>query len=155
MDDLPECLTIGGHPFSRIDSDESIACWVATVDVEGVGESRPVSLVVEPAGAPEPEQLELAALVSGRFGEFVELAAAYLGRRLREPQFGLGHSELAKLDAVDAVLGAPEAAIWSDGTWMLRFAESSLEMADPLGIGVLFNGEVPEEVEDLSGAEPV
>lgn len=64
-------------------------------------------------------------------------------------------SELVELDATESLFGEPEAVIWADGTWLLRFAESRLEMADPFGIGVLFAGTTPYAVEDLSGAEPV
>ena len=113
-----------------------------------------MSLVIEPAATPEPAVLELAAMVVARFDEFSELAAGYLRQRLREPEFGLRHSEVATLDAPEAPFDEPEAVIWADGSWMLRFAESGLEMADPYGIGVLFDGTRPSAVEDLSGADP-
>lgn len=153
VDGLPESVVVGAAAFSRVDSDDSLACWTALIDVEGIDGSRPVSLVIEPAAAPESVVRELAATVMARFGEFAEVAAGYLRQQLREPQFGLRHSELAELDAAEPLFGEPEAVIWADGTWLLRFAESSLEMADPFGIGVLFEGTAPYAVEDLSGAE--
>ncbi|UOQ88028.1 hypothetical protein MUN74_12060 [Agromyces endophyticus] len=122
--------------------------------VDAVGDGGAVSLVIEPAGVPEPAVIELAATVGTRFGEFAELAGEYLRERLREPEFALGQSELVKLDAPEVPFGEPEAVIWADGSWMLRFVESSLEMADPFGIGVLFEGTTPQAVEDLSGADP-
>ncbi|MGV0153878.1 hypothetical protein ACSW29_11115 [Rhodococcus sp. GB-02] len=100
MDDLHESVVVGSAAFSRVDSDDSLACWTSIIDVQGVGASRPVSLVIEPATVPESAVRELAATV------------------------------------------------------MARFAESRLEMADPFGIGVLFEGTTPYAVEDLSGAEP-
>ncbi|KRC62049.1 hypothetical protein ASE14_08375 [Agromyces sp. Root81] len=142
-----------GAAFSRVDSNDSIACWTLITDSEH-GDSRPVSLVIEPAAAPDPTVLELAATVVARFDEFSELAAGYLRQRLREPEFRLRRSEVATLDAPEAPFDEPEAVIWADGSWMLRFAESGLGMADPYGIGVLFDGTRPSAVEDLSGADP-
>ncbi|WP_285181806.1 hypothetical protein [Rhodococcus sp. MEB032] len=154
MDDLPESVVVGSAVFSRVDSDDSLACWTSIIDVQGVGDSRPVSLVIEPATVPESAVCALAATVMARFGEFAEVAADYLRQQLRGPQFGLRHSELVELDATESLFGEPEAVIWADGTWLLRFAESRLEMAYPFGIGVLFEGTTPYAVEDLSGAEP-
>lgn len=154
MAELPQRVAIDGAVFSRVDSDDSIACWTVIRDAEHVGESRPVSLVIEPAATPEPAVLELAATVVARFDEFSELAAGYLRQRLREPEFGLRRSEVATLNAPEAPFDEPEAVIWADGSWMLRFAESGLEMADPYGIGVLFDGTRPSGVEDLSDAGP-
>jgi hypothetical protein len=37
---------------------------------------------------------------------------------------------------------------------MLRFAESRLALADPYGIGVLFEGTSPCGVEDFSDVDP-
>ena len=86
---------VGSAVFSRVDSDDSLACWTSIIDVQGVGDSRPVSLVIEPATVPESAVCELAATVMARFGEFAEVAADYLRQQLRGPQFGLRHSELA------------------------------------------------------------
>lgn len=154
MTDLPEHMVIGGATFSRVDSDDAIACWASTLDAEPRGgATRSVFLLVEPAAAPEPAQLVLAGTVVSRFGDLAELAAQYLRHRLREPEFGLPPAELSTLDASEAPFGEPEAVVWADGTWLLRFTESSLAMADPFGVGVVFEGTTPKDVEDLSHAD--
>ncbi|WP_197029903.1 hypothetical protein [Cellulomonas sp. URHE0023] len=89
---------------------------------------------------PGPVLLELAGTIVSRFGELAELADDYLRQRLREPRFGLQSSELSALDASGVLFAQPVAVIWADGSWMLRFAESSLEMADPFGIGFASRG---------------
>ena len=63
---------VGSAVFSRVDSDDSLACWTSIIDVQGVGDSRPVSLVIEPATVPESAVCELAATVMARFGEFAK-----------------------------------------------------------------------------------
>lgn len=98
---------VGSAVFSRVDSDDSLACWTSIIDVQGVGDSRPVSLVIEPATVPESAVCELAATVMARFGEFAEVAADYLRQQLRGPQFGLRHSELVELDATESLFGEP------------------------------------------------
>ncbi len=146
---------IGDATFSRTGSDDSIACWTSVADAESGGAARVVNLVVEPAAVPDAAMRGLAETVLSRFGELAELAADYLRQRLREPRFGLGSAELSALDAPVAPFGEPAAVIWADGTWMVRFAESSLEMGDPFGVGVVFEGTTPSAVEDLSGADLV
>ncbi|MER7701868.1 hypothetical protein ABTX81_03055 [Kitasatospora sp. NPDC097605] len=53
-----------------------------------------------------------------------------------------------------AGLGSPEVDVYGDG-WMLRFAESGLEIGEPFGVGVWFEGLRPVRVEDLSEAEEI
>lgn len=113
-----------------------------------------MSIVVDPAALPAQRVLQLAAVVVARFDEFTDLASVYLQQRLDEPQFGLKEVELLALQGAEPPFGEPEAVIWADGSWMLRFAESRLELADPYGIGVLFDGTSPCGIEDLSDADP-
>lgn len=114
-----------------------------------------MSIVIDPAAPPGESVLQLAAVVVDRFDEFTDAAAGYLQQRLDEPQFGLSETELQALQGAEPPFGGPEAVIWADGSWMLRFAESRLEMADPYGIGVLFEGTTPSGVEDLSDVDEV
>lgn len=46
-------------------------------------------------------------------------------------------------------LAAPEAIVWADRTWAIRFAESGLRIADPYGILVTFDGTRPVDIEGL------
>lgn len=99
--------------------------------------------------------LQLAAVVVAGFDEFTDLAAGYLQQRLAEPEYRLSDAELRTLQGAEPPFGEPEAVIWADGSWMLRFAESRIELADPYGIGVLFEGSSPSGIEDLSDVDPV
>lgn len=153
MPDIPTHLNIAGTEFARIDSPDSIACWTATLDSAGGDDDRSVSIVIEPAASPEQGVLQLAAVVVARFDEFTDLAAEYLQQRLGEPEYRLSDVELLALQGAEPPFGEPEAVIWADGSWMLRFAESRLEIADPYGIGVLFDGTSPCAIEDLSDAD--
>ncbi|WP_020013005.1 hypothetical protein [Promicromonospora sukumoe] len=147
LPEIPDRLEIAGTAFTRIESPESIACWSAD------GDHRPVSVLTEPADAPDRATLDLTATVLRRFDELADLALAYLRERLREPEHGLSADELATLDAAEPPAAEPAAVVWADGTWLLRFAESRLRLADPYGIGVLFEGTAPSGIEDLSHAD--
>ncbi|WP_285102009.1 hypothetical protein [Promicromonospora sp. MEB111] len=149
--DLPDRLEISGTTFARVESPGTLACWTATAGP--ADDLPPVSVVMEPAAAPDQRASDLAAVVLARFGELADVGADYLRHRLREPGFGLSGAELGMLDAAGPPFAEPAAVVWADGTWLLRFAESDLAMADPYGIGVLFEGTVPSGVEDLSEAD--
>lgn len=151
--EIPALLEIAGTTFTRIESPENIACWSADADPANPGDHRPVSVLTEPAAAPDQATLELAATVLARFDELADLSVTYLRERLREPELGLSADELATLDAAEPPAAEPEAVVWADGTWLLRFAESRLRLADPYGIGVLFEGTTPSGIEDLSQAD--
>ncbi|MDQ0707375.1 MULTISPECIES: hypothetical protein [Arthrobacter] len=154
MADIPHHLDIAGTAFTLIDAPEPIACWTASLEAAHGGSSPTVNIIVEPAAEPGPEVLRLTAEVIARFGELADVAGAYLREELREPGFGLRDDELQALRSDQPPFGEPEAVIWDDGGWMLRFTESPLELADPYGIGVLFEGMTPSAVEDLSDPDP-
>ena len=56
----------------------SFAYWTSIIEVDGIGGSRPVSLVIEPAAVPESAMRELTATVMARFREFAEVVAEFV-----------------------------------------------------------------------------
>ena len=153
MADIPQHLDIAGTAFTLIDSPEGMACWTAMLESADDAGPRAVSVLMEPAAQPGQDLLALTADVIARFDELTGLAGAYLREQLAEPRFGLRDDELLALRGGEPLFGGPEAVIWDDGGWMLRFTESRLDLADPHGIGVLFEGMAPSAVEDLSDAD--
>lgn len=154
MTDIPLQLDIAGTAFILIDAPEPIACWTASLEAADAGPSPTVNIIVEPAAQPGPEILQLTAEVIAHFDELTDVAGAYLREQLTDPRFGLRQDELQSLRSGEPPFSEPEAVIWDDGGWMLRFTESTLEFADPYGIGVLFDGMTPSAVEDLSDPDP-
>ena len=146
---LPDTLEVGGVTFSRVDSPEGLACWTAQND------NGFVSLVIEPPAVPSAEVIDVAVSVITDFPRLTDEAITFLREQLRSPEYGLLPDELALLDGQAAPFDSPEAVIWADGTWMLRFAESGLRMAEEFGIGVNFVGSVPQSVDSFSDAESV
>lgn len=149
MKSIPEAVHIAGVLFTRVDAPNRLCCWTAQT-------SGPVvSLVIEPAASPDVDTLDLAAQVLTGFEQFVETAAAFLRVQLRSAQYSLSAEDMALLDNDPPPFAEPEAVIWGDGTWMLRFTESSLSVADDYGIAVHFSGSALLGVEILAEAEPV
>ena len=149
MTRLPQTIDVNGVALQRLDAPEDIACW------SGAFDGGEITLLIEPAGEPSTQALGAA---KGAIEEFDDLRAAaeqFLLAELANDSWGLAADQRALLAQRPAPFDAPEVVVWQDGTWMIRFAESPLEIAEDYGIGVLFAGRVPVSIEDLSDADEV
>ncbi len=146
MSELPETLTAGDAEFIRAESPEDFAHWTSS------DAARPVSLLIEPADVPSDEVLAIAADVVAQFDDAVERALEFLRETLRASD--LSADDLARLDD-DSRFAEPEAVIWADGTWMLRFADCALDAASEYGVGVSFVGSAPQGVDLFDDAEEI
>jgi len=146
MSTLPETIELDGATLIRIDAPEDIACW--TAGVEGGDGGWTVSIIAEPAEAPTPEAREAAQGVLTEFAALSAAAIRFLVDELQDPALPVADREL--LSAEEPPFGAPEAVVWQDGTWMMRFAECGLTIGEDYGVGVMFAGRTPVAVEDLS-----
>ncbi|MBS1906322.1 MAG: hypothetical protein JST33_07070 [Actinobacteria bacterium] len=151
MSTLPDAIELDGVTLIRIDAPEDVACW--TAGVEGGDGGWTVSIVAEPAEEPSAEAREAAQGIVAEFGALSDAAISYLVEELPGP--ALSAADRALLAAEEPPFGAPEAVVWQDGTWMMRFAECGLEMGDEYGVGVMFAGRTPVAVEDLSDPDEV
>ncbi|MFB7675862.1 hypothetical protein ACFC26_31095 [Kitasatospora purpeofusca] len=147
--DLPATLRIAGLALERTASPPSLACWTGCFPESAGGDAAVVSLVVEPAAPPEEVALQLALDVVSSFDVFVDRAVRYCRTRLRERHFELTPEELSWLDLPELPLAGPEAVVWADRSWAIRFTESRFRLADPFGILVTFNGTQPVDVQGL------
>ncbi|MDH6678409.1 hypothetical protein M2284_002612 [Rhodococcus sp. LBL1] len=152
MDDLPEQIEVRGTVLDRVGLAEEFVCWSAALPGD---EPRTVSIVVEPAGPPTDAAVDSAAEAIAGFDGLAAAASRYLVGELTDPGWALDAEDRARLDGPEAPFDLPEAIIWADGTWMIRFAECALAMGEEFGIGVRFVGSAPVGVEDLSGATEV
>lgn len=146
--DLTGSLDVDGTELHSTAVTDEFACWAAELPGGGT-----VSILVEPAGPATAESIETAAAVIAEFATLAEAASAYLVTALAAPEWGLDAADRARL-ATEA-FAVPEAVVWEDGTWMLRFAQCDLAMGAEYGIGVDFVGRQPVGVEDLSDVDEV
>ncbi|MFF3394070.1 hypothetical protein ACFYW1_24440 [Streptomyces sp. NPDC002669] len=145
--ELPATLHIAGLALSRVESPPSLACWSGDFPVPAGADPAGVNLVIEPPAPPQPATLRRAHDVVSRFDVLVARAVEYCRVRLREERYGLTAEELDRLDLPEPPWGLPEATVWNDRSWMIRFAESGLGMGDPYGILVTFDGTRPVDVQ--------
>ncbi|MEV0191062.1 hypothetical protein AB0I39_21285 [Kitasatospora purpeofusca] len=148
--ELPATVRVAGVVLTRVESPPSLACWTGCFpEPTGAAAGAALSLVIEPAAPPHEAVLHVAHDVVSRFDVLVDQALEYCRTRLREPHFELAPEELSWLDRPELPLAAPEATVWADRSWAIRFTESRLRLADPHGILVTFDGRQPVDVEGL------
>lgn len=147
MTQLPQTIDVSGIALDRLDAPEDIACWSGEFD------GGEITLLVEPAAEPSAQALDAAAGAVADFDELRAVAEQFLITELAGESWGLAADQRALLAQQPAPFDEPEVVVWQDGTWMIRFAESALAMAEEYGVGVLFAGRVPISVEDLSDAD--
>ncbi|MEV0672407.1 hypothetical protein [Mycobacterium sp. NPDC050441] len=152
MNDLPEEIEVRGTVLDRIGLSEELVCWSAALPGD---EPRTVSIVVEPAGPPTDAAVNSAAEAIAGFDGLAAAASRYLVAEFTDPVWALDAVDRARLDGPEAPFGMPEAIIWADGSWMIRFAECGLAMGEEFGIGVRFDGSAPVAIEDLSRATEI
>ena len=147
MTQLPERIDVSGIALDLLDAPEDISCW------SGAFDGGEITLLIEPAAEPSDQALDAAAAAISDFDELRTVAEQFLVTELGGDLWDLPADQRALLDRRPAPFDEPEIVVWQDGTWMIRFAESPLAMAEEFGIGVLFAGRVPVSVEDLSDAD--
>ncbi len=148
MSILPDSIDLDGTTLIRVEAPEDVACW--TAGIEGGDGGWTVSIIADPAEEPSAEAREAAQGVVADFAALSDAAIRYLVEELADPARDLSDSDRALLATEEPPFGAPEAVVWQDGTWMMRFAECGLELGEEYGVGVMFAGSRPVALEDLS-----
>ena len=82
---------------------------------------------------------------------YIKEALAFLKDELRRGRF-LSKDELSLLDVpvCELPFSSPQCTFYAhDKQWLMRFAEGALDICEPYGIGVIFEGEKPLCLENL------
>lgn len=146
-----ESILAGGVTFERVEAPEGIGCW--TAELGDSAEAGSVNILTDDGSTPDPAAVEVAGDIVLNFAELMDVAIAFLREHLHAPDYAISADEQVMIAADPAPFTYPEAAVWADGTWMLRFAESPLQIADPYGVGVLFVGAAPQSIEDFTATD--
>ncbi|WP_107965635.1 hypothetical protein [Campylobacter concisus] len=97
----------------------------------------------------------LAERIASDIDRYVKEALAFLKDELRRGCF-LSKDELKLLDVsvCDLPFSSPQCTFYvRDKQWLMRFAEGELDICEPYGIGVIFDGEKPLCLENLELSE--
>ena len=99
----------------------------------------------------DDETTLLAERIAGDIDRYVKEGLIFLKDELRRERF-LSMDELKLLDVsvCDLPFSSPQCTFYTrDKQWLMRFAEGELDICEPYGIGVIFEGEKPLRLENL------
>ena len=103
----------------------------------------------------DDETTLLAERIAGDIERYVKEALIFLKDELRRGRF-LSEDELSLLDVpvCDLPFSSPQCTYYArDKQWLMRFADGELDICEPYGIGVIFEGEKPLRLENLELSE--
>ncbi len=125
--------------------------WYAQLELksENFGEVA-FCLVCDRAEA-DDETILLAERIASDIDRYIKEALVFLKDGLRR-EHCLSDDELSLLDVpvCDLPFSSPQCTFYAhDKQWLMRFAEGELDICEPFGIGVIFEGEKPLRLENL------
>ena len=97
----------------------------------------------------------LAERIASDIDRYIKEALIFLKDELRRGRF-LSKDELNLLDVpvCDLPFSSPQCTFYAhDKQWLMRFAEGALDICEPYGVGVIFDGEKPLRLENLELSE--
>ena len=103
----------------------------------------------------DDETTLLAERIASDIDRYIKESLAFLKDELRRGRF-LSKDEIKLLDApvCDLPFSSPQCTFYTrDKQWLMRFAEGELDICEPYGIGVIFEGEKPLCLENLELSE--
>ncbi|MBE9836273.1 hypothetical protein [Campylobacter concisus] len=103
----------------------------------------------------DDETTLLAERIVGDIDRYVKEALVFLKDEFRRGCF-LSKDELSLLDVpiCNLPFSSPQCTFYArDRQWLMRFAKGELDICEPYGIGVIFEGEKPLRLENLELSE--
>lgn len=130
--------------------------WYAQLELksESFGEV-PFCLVCKDETGVGDETILLAERIAKDIDQYIKEALVFLKDKLRR-EHCLSDDELKLLDVLvcDLPFSSPQCTFYArDKQWLMRFAEGALDICEPFGIGVIFEGEKPLRLENLELSE--
>lgn len=133
--------------LEKVATDEGFI-WYAELKSESSSEV-PFCLVSADTSDVDDETISLARRIARDIDRYVKDALAFLRDELRR-EYRLGEDELRLLDVpvCDLPFELPQCMFYArDTQWLM--GSGALDICDPFGIGVIFEGERPLRVENL------
>lgn len=126
--------------------------WYAQLELksESFGEV-PFCLVCKDETGVDDETILLAERIAKDIDQYIKEALVFLKDELRR-EHCLSDDELKLLDVpvCELPFSSPQCTFYArDKQWLMRFAEGALDICEPFGIGVIFEGEKPLCLENL------
>lgn len=130
--------------------------WYAQLELksESFGEV-PFCLVCKDETGADDETILLAERIAKDIDRHIKEALIFLKDELRRGRF-LNKDEIKLLDVpvCELPFSSPQCTYYArDKQWLMRFADGELDICEPYGIGVIFEGEKPLRLENLELSE--
>jgi hypothetical protein len=144
-------MTLKFGELEKVATDDGFI-WYAEVkfDSKNFGQVTFCLVSTESAGV-DKKSILLAERIASDIDWYVKEALAFLKDELRRGCF-LSKDEIKLLDApvCELPFSSPQCTFYAgDKQWLMRFAEGELDICEPYGIGVIFEGEKPLCLENL------
>ena len=144
-------MTLKFGELKKVATDDGFI-WYAEVKLKSaIFGQVPFCLVSTDGAGADDETTLLAERIASDIDRYVKEALAFLKDELRRGCF-LSEDELKLLDLPVCKLpfSSPQCTFYArDKQWLMRFAEGALDICEPFGIGVIFEGEKPLCLENL------
>lgn len=144
-------MTLEFGELEKVTTDDGFI-WYAQTGLKSEIFDRVAFCLVSTDGADgDDETTLLAERIASDIDRYIKEALAFLKDELRRGCF-LSKDELRALDVpvCDLPFESPQCTFYAqDRQWLMRFAEGALDICEPFGIGVIFEGEKPLRLENL------
>ena len=144
-------MTLKFGELEKVATDDGFI-WYAEMKLESeIFDQVTFCLVSTDRADVDVETTLLAERIAQDIDRYIKEALAFLKDELRRGRF-LSEDELSLLDVPVCKLpfSSPQCTFYArDKQWLMRFAEGELDICEPYGIGVIFEGEKPLCLENL------
>ncbi|WP_315509410.1 hypothetical protein [Campylobacter showae] len=130
--------------------------WYAQLELKSESFAEvPFCLVCKDETGVDDEAILLVERIAKDIDQYIKEALVFLKDELRR-EHCLSDDELKLLDVpvCELPFSSPQCTFYArDKQWLMRFAEGALDICEPFGIGVIFEGEKPLRLENLELSE--
>ena len=148
-------MTLKFGEFEKVATDDGFI-WYAEMKLESeIFDQVPFCLVSTDGAGADDETTLLAERIASDIDRYVKEALAFLKDELRRG-YSLNKDELSLLDVpvCELPFSSLQCTFYArDKQWLMRFAEGELDICEPYGIGVIFEGQKPLCLENLELSE--
>ncbi|ORI02359.1 hypothetical protein [Campylobacter concisus] len=144
-------MTLKFGELEKVATDDGFIWYAETWLKSEIFDQVPFCLVSTDGADVDDETTLLAERIASDIDWYVKEALIFLRDELRRGCF-LSKDELRALDVpvCDLPFSSPQCTFYAhDKQWLMRFAEGALDICEPYGIGVIFEGEKPLCLENL------
>ena len=148
-------MTLKFGELEKVATDDGFIWYAETGLKSEIFDQVPFCLVSTDGADVDDETTFLAERIARDIDQHIKEAFVFLKDELRQGRF-LSKDEIKLLDVpvFDLPFSSPQCTFYAhDKQWLMRFAEGALDICEPYGIGVIFEGERPLCLENLELSE--